>query len=331
MVTLEDVALEVGCSVNTVSRALNNKPDISKETKKKVLEAARKLGYIPNTLAKSFVTKTTNNIGLVVPSIENSLYSYFARLIEHLAFENGYNVFLTQSNYDIQREFDVVEALCKKRVDGIISVPIEKKSECYTELKRYNIPVVTALNSINGLEINYIGPDNRLCAFRSVCRLLEAGCKNVLLFDSPLADNDVSCLRKGYEDAYKEHDMKINKELFLRTTDNSHDVYYSFKKFLVKSIPVDGIYVFCDDLIAPILKALDEHDLSCPRDIKIIGYGNTHRSQYARVSATTNDINIDMIAKKVFSMTMTLISEESPMDIRKFVTPSSFILRTSCP
>ena len=119
-VNIADVAREAGVSVQTVSRALNNKGEISQETRERVLETVERLGYRPNTLARGLVTQKTSTLGLVVPDIANPFFSEVARGAEDAAHQAGYSLLLCNAMEDPAREMEALRTLEAQRVDGIV-------------------------------------------------------------------------------------------------------------------------------------------------------------------------------------------------------------------
>jgi LacI family transcriptional regulator len=119
-VTMADVARDVGVSMMTVSRVVNEKGDVSPETRQRVLSAIERLGYRPSSIARGLATRHTGTLGLVVPDVANPFFAEVARGVEHVAYANGYNVFLCNTDEDSERELDVLGSLEEKRVDGIV-------------------------------------------------------------------------------------------------------------------------------------------------------------------------------------------------------------------
>lgn len=331
IVTLEDVALEAGCSVNTVSRALNNKPDVSKETRNRILEAAQKLGYIPNTLAKSLVTNRTGNIGIVVPNFENQMYASFISIMEQFSNSNQLNIFVVQHNNHTDIESDLIDTFCRKRVDAIILVPSTGSSASFDLLERYKIPLITVFNDSGNPKCSYIGPNREVCATRSISRLIEAGCSKILFLHEY---NEIKCFQSminGYKTAYKNFNLPFDSRYIIECNDNLDDTYEKLITFFRNNNTCDGIFTYSDDHISPALKAIDDFGFSCPRNIKMIGYGNTSRSRFSFVSATTSDINIMEIARQSFQLLMEYLNKALPLNIIHSVMPSKLVIRTSCP
>ena len=139
MVTMEDIADEVGCSVNTVSRAINNKPDVNPVTRMRVLEAAKRLGYVPNSLAQSLVTKNSRTIGVMVPFVSDRTYSALIQSIDDSIRGSGYGVFVAQSLEDPEIETEMVQLMYQKQVAGMIAVPFDDTPDSFGYFQRFDI------------------------------------------------------------------------------------------------------------------------------------------------------------------------------------------------
>jgi LacI family transcriptional regulator len=142
-VTMADVAREAGVSLMTVSRAINGKEGISHSTRDRIQDIIDRLGYRPSDIARSLVTDRTGTIGLVVIDNTNPFFSEFARGVEHEAYAQGYNVFLCNTDEDIEREQAILHSLEEKRVDGIILCsPRLDESPLRSALKRHAAVVI---------------------------------------------------------------------------------------------------------------------------------------------------------------------------------------------
>jgi len=142
-ITMADVASEAGVSLMTVSRVVNNKGEISDSTRQRVQTVINRLGYRPSDIARSLVTNRTGTIGLVVPDNSNPFFSEVARGVEQVAFEEGYSVFLCNTEEDPQRELAVLQSLEEKRVDGVILCSSRlEENELQTVLARHSAVVL---------------------------------------------------------------------------------------------------------------------------------------------------------------------------------------------
>jgi DNA-binding LacI/PurR family transcriptional regulator len=149
-VTLKQIAQELNVSVMTVSRALNNHPNVDKKTREKVLQVAKRLGYIPNFIAKSLVKKKTYTIGVVVPEITYSFFPEAIRGIEEIASSHGYQLILAYSAENAQKERSALITLASKRVDGILISIAETKQMIIQYINKF-YPLVYQLYFLIGV------------------------------------------------------------------------------------------------------------------------------------------------------------------------------------
>src|SRR5512142_951158 len=144
-VTMSDVARQAGVSLMTVSRVINNKGDVSSETRQRILEIISNLGYRPSAIARSLATKETSTIGLVVPDVSNAFFAEITQGVERLAYSKGYHVFLCNTGEDPQRELAVIQSLEEKRVDGLIICSSRLEEDKLVDIIA-NLPAVVLVN-----------------------------------------------------------------------------------------------------------------------------------------------------------------------------------------
>lgn len=326
VVTLEEVAVEAGCSVNTASRALNNKPDVKKETRERVLAAAHKLGYIPNTLAKSLVTNTTDTIGVLVPNLTTSIYAVLVSELEKLAFARQHNLIIGQHWHDPEKESQEIYALCRKRVDSILAVPSGIAAGPYLSLENFRVPCVTVLNQMEDQFIRYVGPNHEALAERGVERLFRAGCRRIAVVFAKGNEG----MRPGYIRACEKNELPVNESHMIEAVNDVSADMARITGFFKSGLACDGMILFCDDLVPPILRVLDAYGFACPADIKLISVGNTACGQYSFVSATTYDIDIPAVAAKAFEILVDQRDSERAVESPLYL-PARLVARTSCP
>lgn len=332
MITIEDIALEVGCSVNTVSRALNNKPDVSTLTRSRVLEAADRLGYIPNTLAKSLVTKSSGSIGVIVPSIVNPLYSRIVNAIEREARQRYYNILIGQSNYDPGTEKTVAESLYQRRVDGILIVPCSDNYEHLENLRRPFFPIVQVLyESLSKSRLPYVGCSVKSVVAATIKHLVEQGKSSLAIIESSPNSAISGLFQQGASMALECLAVKPRIQK-LRTTIEHHDGYHATRQLLLADHTIDGI-ILCDDLLAPgVFAGLRELRRDCPRDVAVVGFGNMEFAEYLTVPLTTMEVYPEKMGREAIRLLCDIITKpdgvESAMALER-ITQTELAIRAS--
>lgn len=184
-VTLSDIAKEVGVSVNTVSHALNDKNDISEETKNLIKNTARKMGYIRNSSASYMRSGRSRCISVIVGDISNPHFSIMVKEIEMVAKESGYSAFVINTNEDEALERDAIVTSLSNNVDGIIICPVQKSRDNIDFLIKSGIPFTLMGRHFEGIDTNYVVCDDRHGGYLAAEYLVNKGHKNIVVFNAP--------------------------------------------------------------------------------------------------------------------------------------------------
>jgi len=280
-VTLADLAKELGISTATVSRALKNYPDISDETKKRVLALAKRLSYRPNSLAASLRKQETHIIGVIIPEIINHFFSAVIKGIMAVAYEANYRVMLCQSDESIEKEIADAQALLDSRVDGLlISLANGNHDGLHLlDFIRAGTPVVMFDKvSDNIPNVSKVVVDDYQGAFKAVSHLIEQGCKRIAVFRSPPASTSHNRF-KGYIDAHKKFELPVDKGLIIDCHNSTHEEGYHFAHYMMaQRFPPDGLFSMADSMAISAMIAIKELGYQIPLDIAICGFSDSHIS-----------------------------------------------------
>jgi LacI family transcriptional regulator len=276
-VTLKDIARILELSPSTVSRALKDHPDINEETKKLVKTFAEKVNYRPNALALSLRRQKTNTIGLIIPEIVHHFFSSVISGIEDLAYGEGYNVMICQSNENYQREVIDTQALIDHRVDGIL-VSVSKTTRDFSHLKNAyenGIPMVFFDRICEDIKTDRVITDDFKGASIATSHLIERGCQKILHLSAPQHLMIGSQRKEGYVHALKEHGIEIDEELIVKC--DTRDYVFSMQEHLLKLIKakqITGIFGVNDSTAIAAMQVLQSAGYKIPEDIKVIGFGD---------------------------------------------------------
>ena len=273
--TQSDIAKQLNVSRVTVSKALRNHPDISAEMKKKVLEIAEELGYIPNLIAQNLTSRRSYTLGVVIPDLENSFFAYATDSIIDTAGGKDYNVFVTVSRENQQSEKLNVQKLIGMRVDGLL-VCISQETQnpqIFNHIKRLNIPLVFFDRQFEGLEFPSVTYNDREGAAAALNKIFENGYTKIAHFAgySSVSIGKERCL--GYKNALSEKGIQIKPEWIIEGGFEMLDGYYAFMElYNSKEIP-EIIFTVNDQVALGVYKAAAEKGLKIPEDIGIAGFG----------------------------------------------------------
>jgi len=270
-----DIAKQLNVSRVTVSKALRNHPDISSEMKKKVINAARKLGYIPNLIATQLNSRRTNTIGIVIPDLENSFFSYIVDSVIDYATENDYRVILTVSREKESVEKRNIENLIGMRVDGMLVCNSQetRDTEIYSQIKKMKIPLVFFDRVVVGSGFSSVVFDDRNGAINSLEKVFAAGFTRIAHFAGYSGVNIGKDRLEGYQEALRKHRIPVKREWIIEGGYELKDGQNSFLKLLtLKDLP-EIVFAVNDRVALGAYKAAKEAGLSIPEDIGIFGYG----------------------------------------------------------
>jgi len=320
-VTLKDIGKEVGVSATTVSRALNNKSDISYEVKQKIKEVAERLGYSPNALARSLKAKKTSSIGVLIADIADSFFAPIVKGIENTAREMGYSIILCDTGEEYEQEKLALQMMLEKRVDGLLITPSQTEYGDILELKRKKIPFVLVGRHFDLVESDYVIPDEIEGAFLATDYLIKKGHKKILFINGP---NYISSAKErlvGYKRALQEHAILFDKSLVKEGALKMEDGYRIMKEILSAGTKFTAVFAYCDFVVLGIMQALEEGKLKIPEDIAIVGYDDVAFARFLQVPLTTVHIPKYELGKEA----MKLLKKKIEGEIQE---PQSVILET---
>lgn len=273
-VTIKDIAKELGVSASTVSRALKDHPDISKETKDKIKDLAQKRGYRPNLVALSLRNSQTKIIGVIIPSIVHHFFSTVISGIEEIAYKNGYNILLCQTNENYAREVSDAHALLLSRVDGVL-ISITKETKNFDHLKNLEengIPMVFFDRICEEIDTDRVVIDDYNGAFMATEHLIEQGCERIAHYGTQDHLLIGKKRKQGYIDALKKHDMPIDESIIVKCDTNEEALVMTKDIFTRPNCP-DGVFTVNDLTAAGTIVSLRELGYHIPNDIAVCGFG----------------------------------------------------------
>ena len=275
--TLKQIAKELNVSVSTVSKALNDSPEISEQTKIKIKEYAKLKNYKPNVIGLNLKNRKTKTIGVIIPNILNSFFAKVFSGIEKVADKKGYNVITCISNESLEKEINTLEMLSNGTIDGfILSVSEEaQKLNDYSHFKEIindGTPIVMFDRIADSVECDKVVVDDFDSALNSTQHLIDLGCKHIALFSS--VDNlSVGKLRaEGYLKALENNNIPVNENLIVRT-ESEADLKDKIKAVFDNNT-IDGIFALDENDSVAALKMSLKKGFKIPKEISIIGFAD---------------------------------------------------------
>ncbi len=272
---MKDIARVVGVSVNTVSRALADKDDISDGTKQKILEAAKKLKYTKNHLAMGLRGKHTQTIAVIVPENSNPFFAEVIKGIEETVKARGYGLILCNTEQDPEQEKQAIELVLEKRVDGVIFSPAQGDKNILQQLQEHEKPFVLVARYFKNINVNYVVSDNLLGAFLITQHLIEQGHHRILMLNGTREPSSARDRLEGYKKALKANGLTFDDSIVRFGAMEAEDGYRMIKADLKKgraSLNFSAVFCFSDYVAVGVMKAFQEEGVAVPDDIAIAGY-----------------------------------------------------------
>ena len=274
VVTLKDIAKITGFTINTVSRALNNKDDISQATKTLIHDISQEMGYISNTLAGSLRSGTSKTIAVILGDISNPYFSIITKEIERKASSYGFCLLILNTEEDEKLEQEAIHSVLSKKVDGIIISPCQKSINNIDFLKRSNIPFVLLGRHFLDKSMNYVVCDDVNGGFIATQHLIDKGHKKILFLNGPTFLSPAKERYTGYRNALKKNGIPFRQQLVKETTiitGNSSNIIH---QVINEKLEFTAILAFSDLVAFETICALGDLGIKVPEDISIVGFDN---------------------------------------------------------
>ncbi|OON68470.1 LacI family DNA-binding transcriptional regulator [Hymenobacter sp. CRA2] len=315
-VNLKKLAEELNLSVATVSRALNDRYDISQATKDRVRELANKLNYEPNPYASSLRRQRSKTIGVVIPEVANHFFSLAINGIEEVARNNNYHVLVYLTHEDYQQEASIVRLLAGGRVDGVLlSVASTSHDLGHLDmLRERGIPMVFFDRVYDDMATAKVTTDDYDSGYRATRHLLEVGCRSIAhLTLSP----SLSISRRrmqGYIDALRDAGVPFDESLVLQGGTNRTQDIDAIEQ-LLRQRRIDGIFASIESLAMCSYEACHNLGLRIPQDVKVIGFSNLEIASLLDPPLTTITQPAYSIGKEAARLLFQAITKNRPISL----------------
>lgn len=288
-ITIKDIAKYLSVSVSTVSRALLDDKNTRRETKEKVLKAAKELGYKPNPVATNLRYGRTNTIGVIVPEILTPFASTVVNGIQDILYPQGFKVMLVESNESAQQEKENLRLMERFMVDGIIvSVCNYKENrEDYLRLQTMGLPVVFYDRIPHGIDAPQVIVDDYRKSFFMVEHLIRKGYKRIVHLRGPDCVYNSLKRYEGYRDALSKFRISLDSNLVLKSNLHFDDGEKMAEWLITENIHFDALFAFTDTLAIGAMNRLRELGRRIPQDVAIAGFSGSILSSIVYPKLTT--------------------------------------------
>lgn len=285
--TIKDVAALAGVSFATVSRVLDDRSEISEETKNRVRAACAALGYVPNAAARGLTGQATHTLGLIVPDVSNPYFAGVATAIERTAAERGYRVLLNNSHRDPEREMSVLDGLLARQIDGIMISALSPESQERHARLMGTVPCVY-LGVNHGEDCSYVMVDNELGAYEATRYLLDLGHRDIVFLGGRQNSRTRTLRTQGFQRAMDQAGLE-GRALLTPTEQHSYRTWArdTALELLRSAKRPDAIFAFSDLTAMQVLEAAETAGLRIPEDISLMGFDNIPFAALPRIDLST--------------------------------------------
>ncbi|API94128.1 catabolite control protein A [Virgibacillus sp. 19R1-5] len=271
----------------TVSRVVNGNPNVKPTTRKKVLATIERLGYRPNAVARGLASKKTTTVGAIIPDISSIFFAELARGIEDIATMYKYNMILSNSDQNEDKEVQLINTMLEKQVDGIIFMGGNISEQHVQQFKSSSVPVVLAATYDENNEIPSVNIDYEQAAFEATQFLIEQT-KAVPALVSGLEETHINQLKyKGYARALNEAGLSVDESLIVKGDYSYSSGIEAVNQLLEENKKPEAIFVASDEMALGVIHGIQDKGYRVPDDIEVFGFDNTRLATMVRPTLST--------------------------------------------
>ncbi|WP_077327557.1 catabolite control protein A [Virgibacillus siamensis] len=327
-ITIYDVAREANVSMATVSRVVNGNPNVKPATRKKVLNTIEQLGYRPNAVARGLASKKTTTVGAIIPDISSIFFAELARGIEDIATMYKYNMILSNSDQNKDKELQLINTMLEKQVDGILFMGGNISKEHVDQFESSSIPVVLAATYDETDTIPSVNIDYEVAAYEATSFLID-NANDKIAFISGREDTLINQQKyKGYLRALREKSINIDDNYILEGDYTYNSGIKVVEELLALENRPTAVFVASDEMALGVIHGAQDKGYKVPEDLEVFGFDNTRLATMVRPTLSTivqPMYDIGAVAMRL----LTKFMNKEEVDEKKVVLPHRIVQRNS--
>ena len=329
--TIKSVAQRAGVTITTVSRALNNKPDISPATKARILAIAEEMGYVPSTLARNLAAQRTYTIGLAVRTIADMWVAEVVPAIEDGLRETGYGVFLSTHYLNAERERQAVKAFHGQQVEGIIVISSVLQGEYLSLQQEWGTPIVLIGPLMDTTHPYTVQSDDEGGVRLATEHLISLGHRRIGHIGVPDWVIRAQERLKGYRHALQRNGIPYEPSLIVPGDAHQEGGYQGIRDLLSLPQPPTAVVCFNDLTAIGVLRGAHAAGVRVPKDLAVIGFDDVPMARFVEPPLSTVRQNTPAIGQQALAMLLDLINDKE-RSIAPVILPTELVVReTSAP
>jgi LacI family transcriptional regulator len=328
-VRLKEIAIRTGFTINTVSRALKNKDDISQKTQKLIQDVAKEIGYINNSVAGALRSGFTKIIAVILGDISNPHFAIMAKEIECAASKFQYTTIIINTNENEAIEKQAIYSALSKKVDGIILCPCQKSAENINFLKRTATPFVLIGRRVRDPHVDFVIVNDAKGGYLATQHLIKRGHKNILLLNGPKYISSARERGAGYKKALRDNAIPLSNDLIREIVVTGEDLQHFVNKIIDEGTRFSAIFAFSDLIAWETIFALNNRGLKVPEDVAIVGFDDIQSRLFFPIPLTTIGSINGRMSETAVKMLMTKIQSKKKIPACNAVVDVDLVVRNT--
>ena len=326
-VRLRDIAAKAGVSINTVSRALHQRPYVNEKTRSFIFQAAEELGY---ALAPATVSDSkTLTIGVLMQDIKNPFYPMALEGIEQALWQERANLLFGCSYRQESKERDIFSSFCQQQVDGIFLGSMINPEYILSRLPKIAIPVTSISQRFQECHVDYVITDNYKGALLAMEHLIKLGHRRIAHISGLDTQTSSQERLRGYKDALANAGLPFDEQLLRSGDDTMESGYFLTKNLLQAASDLTAIFAFNDLIALGAARGIREAKLQIPTDISLVGFDDIPAAEYVEVPLTTVRQSMVEIGRKATEILLAKIRAGGLHRLQQIVLQPKLSVRSS--
>lgn len=317
--TIKDIARMSGVSISSVSRVLNDSKPVSDEIREKVNGVIKKTNFHPNALARGLINRSTNLIGVIIPQV-NSISAELINGIEDVAYQNGYNIILSNSQLNKELELEALDIFNEKQVDGIILSSVVITEQHARLIHENDIPVVVVGQKASEYNIPWVDVNNYTPITKIVRYLVECGHEKIAMIHGPLKDKSAGYTRyKAFLDETSRLNLPMSQNSLVESNFSTKDGYKAMEILLRNSTMPTAVVCASDTIAIGAKNCLEDRGLVIPDNVSIVGFDDSELASIVRPKLTTVRVSSFEVGSKAMEILIGLIKDGKIKQLENYV------------
>lgn len=326
--TLRDVAEHCGVSTMTVSKILNGKGGVSKETARRIRKAMAELHYTPNLVAKSLRVNRTRTFGVVTSDSSELLFAKMIKGIIDEAADCDYSVIMANTNQTYELERESVTVLLNKRIDGLVlAAPFKQDPELFDEIRSFGIPFVLLMRS-STLDVDFVSSDNVQGAYDMVSYLIGKGERDIRFLNLHRDHQNGEERRRGYQRALADNGIAYDESKVHYIIPEIECARQAMAELIRSGVRTGAFFCGCDIIAVGAIQAVLDAGLTIPGDIRICGFDDIAMLDYLNVPLTTMRQQVYEMGREGIRLLLARLDNPDASPVRTLL-PCELVVRKS--